>query len=246
MREQHLLLRVKAKQTENVERITLSLEHQVNLYVKDGLPEILVAHLRQEIATLRKMTESMKRELPRIMKKTPLGEWAKETKGLSYSLFLLLGLMPPLCDFKGPASVWKYVGLHVVDGCAPKRRRGYCTGFNVRLRSYAIARVADGMMKCRGAYRYLYDERKEATRISHPEWTDGHRHADAMRIMAKAILRDAWCVANDKTPKLESHQVSDIHNGNALPFGTSEPAAVGQVELDTQRTHVDSSNLCAV
>lgn len=42
-------------------------------------------------------------------------------------------------------------------------------------------------------YRRIYDARKAAT--ADREWTDGHRHADALRIVGKEILRDLWTTA---------------------------------------------------
>lgn len=39
-------------------------------------------------------------------------------------------------------------------------------------------------------YRSIYDTRKAST--DDREWTDGHRHADALRIVGKEILRDLW------------------------------------------------------
>lgn len=48
-------------------------------------------------------------------------------------------------------------------------------------------------------YRRVYDTRKAATegRVDKDGklWTDGHRHADALRIVGKNILRDLWTAA---------------------------------------------------
>lgn len=42
-------------------------------------------------------------------------------------------------------------------------------------------------------YRRVYDARKAST--VDRGWTDGHRHADALRIVGKEILRDLWTTA---------------------------------------------------
>src|SRR5690606_41258620 len=42
-------------------------------------------------------------------------------------------------------------------------------------------------------YRRVYDARKASTEDR--GWTDGHRHADALRIVGKEILRDLWTTA---------------------------------------------------
>jgi hypothetical protein len=35
-------------------------------------------------------------------------------------------------------------------------------------------------------------------------WSKGHRHADALRVTAKAVLRDLWLVAHDKAPAVQA------------------------------------------
>lgn len=50
--------------------------------------------------------------------------------------------------------------------------------------------------KC-SPYRVKYDLRKEHTRVTRPDWTDGHRHNDALRIAAKEILKHLWVAARD-------------------------------------------------
>lgn len=52
--------------------------------------------------------------------------------------------------------------------------------------SYTIGKPVGGKFK----YRSIYDTRKAST--ADREWTDGHRHADALRIIGKEILRDLW------------------------------------------------------
>jgi hypothetical protein len=46
-------------------------------------------------------------------------------------------------------------------------------------------------------YRVVYDQRRARTATSHPEWTDGHSHNDALRVASKAILRDLWRAARE-------------------------------------------------
>jgi hypothetical protein len=41
-------------------------------------------------------------------------------------------------------------------------------------------------------YRYLYEARRAHTAGTHPEWTLGHSHNDALRIVGKRILADLW------------------------------------------------------
>lgn len=41
-------------------------------------------------------------------------------------------------------------------------------------------------------FRVKYDLRKAHTRTTRPEWTDGHRHNDALRVASKEILKQLW------------------------------------------------------
>jgi hypothetical protein len=44
-------------------------------------------------------------------------------------------------------------------------------------------------------YRVKYDIRRAHTSVTHPEWTDGHRHNDALRVSSKEILKYLWVEA---------------------------------------------------
>lgn len=44
-------------------------------------------------------------------------------------------------------------------------------------------------------FRVVYDNRRAHTLKSRPDWTDGHRHNDALRIVSKAILKALWVQA---------------------------------------------------
>lgn len=43
-----------------------------------------------------------------------------------------------------------------------------------------------------GPYGEIYLARRTKTMEEHPDWTPGHRRADALRIMVKALVRDLW------------------------------------------------------
>jgi hypothetical protein len=55
-----------------------------------------------------------------------------------------------------------------------------------------VAHVDD--CKC-SPFRRKYDARKFHTSVSRPEWTDGHRHNDALRVASKEILKALWIEA---------------------------------------------------
>jgi hypothetical protein len=91
-------------------------------------------------------------------------------------------------------------------GVAPKRRRGQKANWSTKAKTRAYL-VAVSCLKqlikpCTGdahvedcqcsPYRVVYDQRRMHTARTHPDWPDGHSHNDALRVAAKAFLRDLW------------------------------------------------------
>jgi hypothetical protein len=107
------------------------------------------------------------------------------------------------------------------SGVAAKRRKGERANWSTRakMRAYLIAESCMKLGKCsqcRGgqsatdghyksaasacdcsAYRKVYERRRAHTATTHPEWTDGHSHNDALRVVSKEILKDLWRAARD-------------------------------------------------
>lgn len=78
-----------------------------------------------------------------------------------------------------------------VGGVAPKRRKGQRSNWNGAARTRAYL-VAESCMKSPGGeYRAVYD----AGRAKYLELPAGHAHNRALRLVAKAVLRDIWIEA---------------------------------------------------
>jgi hypothetical protein len=100
-------------------------------------------------------------------------------------------------------------------GVAAKRRRGERANWSTKAKMRAHLVAKSCLVRCdqcralseeRGIhtpacscspYRVKYDERRAHTAITHPEWTDGHSHNDALRVASKEILKDLWRAARD-------------------------------------------------
>lgn len=94
------------------------------------------------------------------------------------------------------ASLWSAAtsagqSSDIGGGTAARRRKGQRANWSseARMRAYL---VAVSCMKSRGPHRDVYDTRRAHTAATRPEWTPGHSHADGLRVVAKAILRDLW------------------------------------------------------
>jgi hypothetical protein len=49
-----------------------------------------------------------------------------------------------------------------------------------------------GEGKPNGPYGEIYAKRRTHTKTTHPEWSDGHRRKDALRVTMKKFLLDLW------------------------------------------------------
>ena len=58
-------------------------------------------------------------------------------------------------------------------------------------------KTEDGVGKPDGHYGEIYAARRARTKITHPDWSDGHADKDAIRIMMKQFLCDLWVAWTD-------------------------------------------------
>lgn len=122
------------------------------------------------------------------------------------------------------SQLWALCGYRTDDGVAQRRQKGVKSNWNAKakMRAYLIAEVCvrldgkpdkNGKARARSPYRDVYDDRKAATQgrlhqapcvrcgpAGHPAqpgspWSDAHRHADAIRVAAKTLLKDLWIEA---------------------------------------------------
>src|SRR5690606_23278234 len=93
------------------------------------------------------------------------------------------------------SELWAYCGMHVIDGEGARRRKGQRANWSseAKMRAYLIATSIIKQMP--SPYRAVYDERRQVTAVSRPDWSDGHSHNDALRVVAKRLLRDLWVEA---------------------------------------------------
>lgn len=119
------------------------------------------------------------------------------------------------------SELWAFCGLHVLGGgdtgqsrpdahianagVAPRRKRGQKANWSTDAKTRAYL-IAEAMVKNRAsAYRALYDEGREryadavhaapcaqCSALPGAPLKDGHKHARAMRLVSKEVLKDLW------------------------------------------------------
>lgn len=113
------------------------------------------------------------------------------------------------------SKLWAHSGNSVIDGVAPKLRKGENLSFSPRLRTLTW-KLSDSLMKQnKGVYRNIYDtEKKKQLNKEHEigalfdkygkpyKKTDthlslGHAHNRALRKMRKVFLDHYWCASRE-------------------------------------------------
>lgn len=185
-----------------------------------------VVEMAQELAVkLQEIEADSEKAVKKVVRQTPLGPWVKQAIGVGEKQAgRLLGVIGnPRYRVDGETGeihertvgqLWSYCGYAVKDGVAPKRKRGEQGNWNpkARMRAYLIAESC--MKSPTSPYRRLYEEAREKyadSKHEHPcaqcgakgkpaqpgtDLRDGHKHARALRIVAKEVLRDMWIAAD--------------------------------------------------
>lgn len=191
----HALMGHYARQHDEVQRLRIAVGNRVFAMESEALNAAYVAPLKAQRDELEALESAIDRQLGRLVKQHPLGKWVEtEARGLSGRSFgLLFGITGPLDRFATVSKLWKYLGLHVVDGGAPRKVRGQKLDYSPqgRTRCYVIGEsiVKSG---AGGKYRAAYDEKKAYYEAEREEWPQIRRHRAAMRYAVKMLVKDLW------------------------------------------------------
>jgi hypothetical protein len=209
----HALIGHYARQLWDVQQTRIALSHRVGAMRRDGLAEEWCLPLVTATNDLASTEHVIDLQLARLVRQHPMRAFIESAPGIALGGFArLLGATGPLDRFATVSKLWAYLGMHVVDGTAPRRRRGHQANWSAHGRvvchqlGVAIVRLR------RGRYREAYD-RKKAEYLARPRRgpsacffgqthlnkkreaiTCGllHAHMAAMRYAVKLLLRDLW------------------------------------------------------
>lgn len=179
--------------------------------------EVDLEVIRQSLEPLHAMRHGIELEMKRIAKRLPVYPWAKQVRGLGeLGLAVIVGETGDLGNYSNPGKVWKRLGLAPFekDGISMAasnwRRKGGLSaedwtvlGYSPGRRAEIYAVIGDPLFRAQsvvvGPYRQRYDQRRARTAETHPDWTKGHSHGDAVRVMTKELLRDLWVAWREAT-----------------------------------------------
>lgn len=219
----HGALRAHCMQIRKLEQAKVGLELQISAVARDGMPtDLIMPAMHESLKPLAVQVDKMKAGLMGFVEGTPVELWIEGYKGLGPAAVLGLGLMPPLSPdwipdpskdppnyMLGVRACWKYAGLDVRDGHAPKRKKGEFLGFNTFLKAVWIYRVGVSIEKTSkdnpAEYRSAYDARKLHTLETHPpmlevgecESCDDARRSSRAARKERNITRERTALAGD-------------------------------------------------
>lgn len=172
-REWHLSLSHKAGEFRAVDKMLRAVDNRRGAF-EGTWPEAAADLTSAFVKDLESLRRGLYREVGKIMAASDVFRpWLEHTRGISAKgVGLLTGCLPFPQDMETVSATWKYLGLHVVDGEAPRRKQGEWSGFSSEYRAYALYRVGDPIIKVGGPYRQVYDDRKAHTLDTHPPMLD--------------------------------------------------------------------------
>jgi hypothetical protein len=266
----HLTVYHLARQLWDIQEVRVAMSNRVEQIKRDGLAGEWSASLVMHVETLASLERAIDAQLSKLMRDHPAGPWIKATNGLGLpGVARLIGVVT--CFTPGPmygaaferfqnvAKLWKYVGLDVRGGKAPRRERGIKSTWSPQGRKVCY-QIIDSLLKVGDAgrvskkghvskgspYRELYLRRRAAVDLrplvgpskcpfgqEHRdrnkrviECGDAHRHADAMRVAVKELLKDLWVEWKRVMPPtirgVEPGQGLSVADGKSSDHGAPE------------------------
>lgn len=190
----HALMVHFARQYEDAQEARVSMDLRVGAMRKAGLAEPWLVLAMGSGASLGEAENAAWRQMKRLARRHPMIRWLRDQKGFGLPSFTrLLGVTGDLYNFQTIPKLWRYLGLHVVDGSAARRRKGQSSNWSHRGRALCFL-IGQGivMQGAGGLWRATYDRKKADYEANRPDWTPLRRHNAAMRYAVKKLLAAMW------------------------------------------------------
>ena len=169
----HALMGHTSRMLLDVQKLRVAIGNRIGAAERDGLPPAYIAPLLEQVEAIKKAEHGIENQLGKLAKGHFMRDVILDTPGISLAGFArLLGITGPLSNFATVSKLWKYLGMSVVDGHAPKRERGkpfvkqadapdgIGTAYSPQGRVLCY-QIAEAIVKLnRGPYRECYDRKK--------------------------------------------------------------------------------------
>lgn len=176
-----------------------------------------VARLANLVERLKQDHAMAEDNLRQIMRAHPLGQWCKQTAGVGEKRLarLLAAVGDPFWNDlhdrpRTVSELWAYCGYDVRNGVAARRKRGELANWNDAARMRARLIALSCVMAKSSPYNPVYYQAREKYADGKHDYEcipcgtkgrpaqpgtalrDGHKHARALRAVAKEVLKDLW------------------------------------------------------
>lgn len=176
--------------------------------------------LAQTLSLYEKRRDVIEGEMKKLVKQLPVYFWVKSIAGLGeIGLAVIIGEAGDLSKYHNIRHLWKRLGLAPFEkndetramsqwhgnqldadewtsmGYSGKRRAEIyaCVGESLGKHQLgSAAKAGTDFSVAKGPYGHVYVARRNRCIAAHPDWSRGHLHGDAMRVMTKAVLKDLW------------------------------------------------------
>jgi hypothetical protein len=120
----HSLLGHFARQLWDVQAARIAAGNRVAAMERGGLADY-AEPARHVVREYESIERGIDRELTKLVRRHFMAPWIAEQRGIGLPGFArILGVTGPLDRFATVSKLWKYLGLHVTDGHAPRREKG--------------------------------------------------------------------------------------------------------------------------
>jgi hypothetical protein len=209
----HALVGHYARMLWDVQEARVAMANRIAAMRRDGVPEQWHEPLAVVVRDLEAAERAVNRQLARLSRRHFLSGWIEATPGIGLPGFgRLIAVTGALDRFATTSKLWAYLGMHVQDGMAPRRRRGQRSAWSVQGRVVCHQLARSIVRARRSRYREAYDRKKAEylardrrgpsacpfgqTHRDHAgnvlQCDRRHAHAAAMRYAVKRLLRDLW------------------------------------------------------
>lgn len=219
-RLKHPRLRILVESYYDIQKLRIATSNRLSMYGKlDVLTPIQAAKLQEIVSDLKADEGKLLGQIHDELKAIPVWQWLKTVKGIGPAMAGgLVGWIDDISKSPHPSSLWRYAGLHVEEGKAPRRKRGEKAPWSWRLKTHMWKVVKQLLQAGNPFYRGYYDQYKayEVGKCEHgglrivpsaslptkggkkyePEGVISVGHVDnrAKRKVAKLLLAHVWHV----------------------------------------------------
>lgn len=187
---------------------------------------------RQQLDISAQVERRVTLAMEKLARTLPACAFVKGVKGFGDLGFaVLIGEAGDLGNYAKVDGLRARVGLAPYEGKALSnwRRKGGLTQeewsylhYKPQRRAEVFAVIEDPLFRhqaaSRGPYYAVYLARRARTAVTHPEWSAGHSHADAKRVMVQKLVSDLWSAWRRATLGLPVEARTSVPASITLPL----------------------------